>query len=72
MSRVHFRHTPFGIVISESGPAPLVAELKGDEAEQFRKQSSGQTPQYYARPDSAQADAVPTTAGQTTSEVVGQ
>jgi hypothetical protein len=72
MSRVHFRHTPFGIVISESGPAPLVAELKGDEAEQFRKQSNGRTPQNSGHPDSAQPDAVPTKAGQTAGEAVGQ
>jgi len=72
MSRVHFRHTPFGFVISESGPAPLVTELKGDEAEQFRKKASGRTMQNLAQPDSAQPDAVPTTAGQTTSEAVGR
>ena len=36
MKRTHFRNTPFGVVVSESDCAPSVAELKGDEAEQFR------------------------------------
>lgn len=43
MKRTHFRNTPFGVVVSESDCAPSVTELKGDEAEQFRREAARST-----------------------------
>lgn len=43
MSHTHFRNTPFGVVVCQSDCAPSVTELKGDEAEQFRREAARAT-----------------------------
>lgn len=53
MKRTHFRNTPFGVVVSESDCAPSVTELKGDEAEQFRREAARSTSGHAISPEVA-------------------